>query len=330
VRTDPLFVTDNRNCPECNNKRRRRKNCEACHRTGWRKNDTLEGRWSVPGAAFLVCGGPSLSTLDIEQLRGRGICSLAVNNAAGYAPVTAWTFSDPQYKFHHGCFLDPKLITFAPTPKLGKHLRIKHPDYPDGFTFTDMRLADCPNTWGYGRRTLLDTDSFLTTDYAHWGWGGKQGEDRSFSALNTMFCGLRLVHYMGARTIYLLGVDFKKEPDAFYAWKQEKGGGGAWKKSARLMERLKPHLEHHGVKVFNCNPTSALEVFAHTPYNEALTACRYPVPEEPFDLSGWYNKGPVREARKLHKTPDYRHMPLFETLNTIRPEAFLDSEQRGK
>lgn len=264
--------------------------------------------------------------MPVDRLRERGIVSLAINNAAGYAPVTAWTFSDPQYKFHHGVFLDPKVITFSPTPKLGKHLRYKHPS--GEFQFTDLRVCDCPNSWGYGRRTMLDVETFLTDDCAHWGWGGKQGEDRSFSALNTMFLGLRLLHYMGVRTIYLLGVDFQREPDQFYAWDQDKGGGGSWQKSIKLLSRLKPHFQDRGLKLFNCNPQSALEVFDHVDFGSAMEHCRGMVPAEPLDLAGWYNKGPVRDDREAIKAGTYEYFPLQASLDRPHPPAVPYDDSR--
>lgn len=307
---DPLFVTGSRECPACENVKRRRKACSACDRTGYEPNDTLRGAWSRPGAGFLVCGGPSLKTFDLELLRGRGVVSLAINNAAGYAPVTAWTFSDPQYKFHWGQFTDPKVITFCPAPKLCRHVRVKVPGAPDGFEFSDLRVQDCPNTWGYSRKTVFDAETFLTTPYAHWGFGGKQGTDRSFTNLNTMFLGLRLLCYLGLKTIFLVGVDFNREPGSWYAWAQDKGGGGAWHKSIELCRRLRPVFEAAGISVYNCNPESRLTVWPHHDYEAAIAHARGPVPPEPFDLAGWYEKGPVREARERMKEPGYQHYSL--------------------
>ena len=306
---DPLNVSHRRFCPACKNKRRARRKCESCGGSGYEKNDSLEGLWAPTGGGFLVCGGPSLNTNDLSRLGERGVVSLAVNNSAGHAPVRAWCFSDPQYKFHHGLFLDPDIITMAPTPKLGKHVRVKLSD--GSFRFTSTKLFDCPNTWGFQRRTMFDGPTFFSTTHAHWGYGGKQGEDRSFSTINTMFLGLRLLHYLGPRKIFLLGVDFKREPDAFYAWPQDKGGGGGWKKSIKLFKMLQPHLKAAGVEIFNCNPTSALEVFPHVPYDQAIRECKGLVPDEPFDLAGWYNKGSVRIAREEMKKPEYKHLELF-------------------
>ena len=77
----------------------------------------LQGLWA-PCPAFLVGSGPSVNRLPLEWLRERGIMSMAVNNTAARVPARAWTFGDPQSKFHQALYLDPAVMTFAPAYKL--------------------------------------------------------------------------------------------------------------------------------------------------------------------------------------------------------------------
>jgi hypothetical protein len=45
-------------------------------------------------SAFLVCGGPSLASHDLDQLQRRGILTMAVNNAAAVVRPQLWTCVD--------------------------------------------------------------------------------------------------------------------------------------------------------------------------------------------------------------------------------------------
>jgi hypothetical protein len=189
--------------------------CSECGGTGCKAVD-LCGLWG-PSAGFLVCGGPSLNKMPYQRLRERGIVSLGVNNVSGHAPVAAWCFSDPQNKFHHGLFLDPKVLTFSPIGKLKRKVRAKLPD--GTFRGLRTRVRECPGTLGFARRTEFDAPTFLTTRFAHWGRGGKQEEDnRPFMCLCNMLLGIRLLHYLGCPRVYMLGVDFKMTDEAQYSF----------------------------------------------------------------------------------------------------------------
>lgn len=295
---DPLFVSiGTRDCQDCGNERRKRRNCDRCRGGGAEPLD-LSGLWH-PSPGFLVCGGPSLRTIDYRRIAERGIVSLAVNNVAGFAPIRAWCFSDPQNKFHHGSFLDPAVMTFAPHAKLNKHIRAKLPG--NGFRNTRIRVRDCPNTFGFARRTTFCAETFLTDWYSQWGYGGKAGEDRPFSRLATMLCGLRLMHYLGCPRVYLLGVDLDKEsqePGKAYCF-DERGSGGMrhLAKENRYAHLLRPVFDAAGWQVLNCNPASKLDAFDYVPFEAALADCKSCVPDEPFDLRDWYVKSIVGEMR---------------------------------
>ena len=256
----------------------------------------LDGLWA-PRPAFLVCGGPSLNDVPLERLRDRGIVSLGVNQAAAHAPVRAWCFSDTHWKFHHGLWLDPAIMTFAPWPKLGRKRRLIAKVPGEGFRQTNIRCRDCPNTYGYHRRGRFVPEEFLTTDYCHWGAGGDQPADRPFpgGCLCTMLVGLRLLIYLGVRRIYLLGVDHRGRDGMCYGFadtKKERNRRYKWE--AAQLAALIPVFAAAGVSAYNCSPTSALEVFPHVPWEAALADCRGGVPAEPFDTVGWYAKNEIQ------------------------------------
>jgi hypothetical protein len=285
MQNDPLFlVNTKRACIACNNDETKREGCLVCQGTGNLPVD-IGGLWA-PSAAFLVCGGPSINKLPYEKLSERGIVSLAVNNIAGHVP---------QNKFHHGLFLDPKIITFAPLGKLKRKVRAKLPD--GTFRGVKIRVRECPGTFGFNRRTEFDAKTFLTTKFAHWGRGGKQNEnDRPFSCLCTMLLGIRLLHYLGCPRVYMLGVDFKRTEEAQYAFKQEAGlNNGRYKNENAMLAELKPYFDQEGFSLFNCNPESGCDVFPKVSFEQAFDDCKGGVPSTPFDLSDWYSKSLLKE-----------------------------------
>lgn len=291
-----LVVNPKVPCSACQGHRRRRRSCDLCSHSGYTRVD-LTGFWGQSGG-FLVCGGPSLKRLPVHLLRRRGIVSLAINNAAGFAPVSAWTFSDPQTKFHWGQFVDPSILTFAPIPKCRKRVRVKLAD--GSFRKTDKVVGDCPSTLGYSRTGRFDPETFLTNEAAYWGHGGK-GVDRPFTRLCTMLLGIRLLHYLGIRRVYLLGVDFFIGKEEMYAWAQDKQHGNrAWPKIDKLFESLVPVFKADGFEVFNCNPTSKFEVFPYASFDDAYDYCRRDLPPEPYDLVDWYTKRIEKEHRTLY------------------------------
>lgn len=244
-------------------------------------------------AAFLVCGGPSVRDLPYHRLGERGIASLGINNVAGMVPVKAMTFCDPALKFHHGIFLDPGIIKLVPKKRLRQGIRVKRGGQ---FHRPPIQVKDCPAVYGYRHGGNLAPETFLTGYEASWGvslgWHNKTGRAR---ILFTFFLGLRLLHYLGVRRIYLLGADFRMEAADAYAFGSRHDGAAAsnnekYRLANLCCNELRPVLESAGVEVFNCNPLSGLETWEHVPFGEALEDCRGGVPAEPFDLANWYDK----------------------------------------
>lgn len=266
----------------------------------------LRGMWQDT-AAFYVCGGPSLKKLDLSFLKERGIVSMGLNNVAGYAPVRAMTFSDPASKFHHGIFLDPAIMKFVPKPKLTERVRAKLPD--GNFQWTAHDVRTCPSVFGYERDGLWNPAEFLTREKATWGVSKKHKENEGKNPiLFSFFLGIRLLHYLGVRRIYLLGVDFKMDANAHYAFGQYRhqgainGNNNSYFVATKMLHELRPYLEQAGLEIFQTNPDSALRVFDYCPLEHAIEDCRGLVPREPFDLAHFYEK-PVNGANPAVK-PD--------------------------
>jgi hypothetical protein len=254
-------------------------------------------------AGFLCGGGPSINELPYQRLAERGICSLGINNVAGYVPVKAMTFSDPPSKFHYGILYDPGVMKIVPKPKLRQKIRLKNPATGE-FVSSRKRVRDMPNVWGFERNCEFRPEEFLTRDSATWGNNNKgvaaTGGEKT---LNTLLIGIRLMHYLGVRRVYFLGVDFgmagTERQLGNYAFGQAgspDGNNNAYRVLIRWLKELKPLFDEDGFSLYNCNPESHLTVFPYVPFENALEDCRAPVPVEPFDLEGWYEKS--EDAKK--------------------------------
>lgn len=249
---------------------------------------------SVPGA-FLICGGPSVNKLDLTLLDDPRIFSMGVNNVAGHIRgIKAMTFSDPTEKFSGHVMLNPGIMKFVPVPKLKNQIRLKNPD--DGkFYWGPYRLRDCPNVWGFQRKSEFKPSEFLDGEGAM--WGGEFDSNRKI--LYTPYLAYRLLYHFGIRNIYLLGVDHIMKPEQGYAFGQGRTEGAATSNNKHYqiinegMKQLRPFFEGKGLRVFNCNPDSHCPVWDYVPYETAVEACKQHLPEWPLDLSGFYEKPKV-------------------------------------
>jgi hypothetical protein len=231
-----------------------------------------------------------------------------VNQVASLAPVSAWTFGDPEEKFHHGVHFDPKCLTFAPVGKMRHPLRAKLPDKT--FVKLDACPRDCAGTFAYSRTSIFHPPTFFSTTYAHWGGAaneeahtrrGQKGviddPEQNAYVLASMMLGIRLLHYLGCPRIYLLGVDLWMTEEKQYAFDQEKQvRNGRYSDENKMLNEIKPVADMIGFGIYNCNPESRCTAFPFVPFNVALEDCRGAVPCEPFDTAHWYDKSPTKRT----------------------------------
>jgi len=254
--------------------------------------------------AVLFCGGPSANDLPLELLNGRGIWTLAVNNAAGHSRFKpqAMLCSDSPGKFSHEIWLDSSIMKFVPSPKLsGRRARIRKRLKDGSFERHERDITDCPNVWGFQRWSWLEpTDRFFLTEGACWGnldEGVKRtGEPKTVC---TMLIALRMLYYLGARRIYLVGVDFTMRPDYGYSFPQGRDEEACRSNNAqfRIVNRWLCRMQESGVfdrfglEIFNCFERSRLRAFPFCPFSEAIMDCKGEVTDEP-NLIGWYEENP--------------------------------------
>jgi hypothetical protein len=272
-------------------------------------------------AGFLVGGGPSINELPYQMLAERGVCSLGINGIAAKVPVKAMTFSDPPEKFPEACWLDPGLMKLVPRRKLNNgEIRHKQPD--GSFVYTGRHAKDYPNVWGYEDRGWYTPESFLTEPSASFG-NNKKGIviTKRPKIIFTFFSAIRLMHFLGVRRVYLLGVDFYMNPalgvngnyaiddrrfdkmaDRDEAEKQSRGvvdgNNSHYALANQMLIELRPYLEAAGFQIFNCNPMSRLRAFDWIPFDEALEDCRNGIPHGAIDTAGYYQKNPKKKRKR--------------------------------
>jgi len=263
------------------------------HRTDCLKN-LLAGR-----SAFLICGGPSAKP-HLDRLNRRGVFSLAVNNSAGsIARPQAFVFSDPPLKFSHSIWQDPAVMKFCPTPKMRSSRNMLREKVDGVFYKSSLTVVDCPNVWGFRRESLLrPDDSFFTLPGACWGnldSGIKiTGEQKTVC---TMLLGIRLLVYLGAQRIHMLGVDFRMTPESGYSFAQARTQNACISNNRQFgivnewLCKMQSDgvFERRGVSLFNCYQHSGLRAFPYVPFEQALEDVVGQVEEFP-DLGGWYEK----------------------------------------
>ena len=264
------------------------------------------------GSAFLVCGGPSASELVMEKLSARGLWSLAVNNIAGHSRwrPQAFTCSDPPMKFSHSIWFDPGIMKLIPVPKLDGRRRGRIREKHQGaFKKSERTTLVSPNVWGYRRESWLEpNDHFFLSDGACWGnqdAGVKRTGQRK--TVCTMMLGLRLLYYLGARTIYLVGVDFRMSPEYGYAFGQARDEGASRSNNEHflivnewLCEMVgNGTFKRFGLGCFNCFEYSGLRAFPYVPIDQAIQRAKGDVEDDP-DLSHWYEKEDCPKCSSWH------------------------------
>lgn len=65
-------------------------------------------------SAFLICGGPSLTSHDLSLLNSRGILTMAVNNAATVVRPNLWCSVDDPGNFSDAIWYDAGITKFVP------------------------------------------------------------------------------------------------------------------------------------------------------------------------------------------------------------------------
>lgn len=233
-------------------------------------------------SCFLVCGGPSLTTMPLELLDKRGVTVAAVNNvAAMLVRPSLWFSVDHAGSFHESIWRDPSIMKFARRDR--SHDMIRSQD-GDRWKYGDTQANRTPNVWFFNFGEGFDAETYLTCNPPTWkGWftlpNGVERDTRS-----CMLPTLRILFWLGFRTIYLVGADFNmlnKKPYAFHELKDRDACGknnttygvlGHW------FHDLEPIFRANGLRVVNVTPGSKLDAFEKMEFTDAIKEVSETVP----------------------------------------------------
>ena len=176
-------------------------------------------------AAFLVCGGPSLKAHDLSLLNQRGILTLAVNNAATVVRPHLWTSVDDPGNFCDAIWNDPGILKFIPFDHMEKQFLVR--DENDRLVPSQAKVGEMPGVIGFRRNEYFRAEQWLHESTFNWGnHSDRVDTDGNKGSRSVFYVALRLLFFLGVRSVYLLGCDFRMElgrPN--YAFEQDRSPG---------------------------------------------------------------------------------------------------------
>ncbi len=246
-------------------------------------------------SAFLVCGGPSLTSHDLTALSRRGVLSMAVNNAATVVRPNLWISTDDPGNFADVIWRDPAITKFIPMCHFEKPIFVR--DDSGELKASDLLAGDMPAVFGFRRNEAFNASQWLWEDSFNWGNRGDRVDDYGLKgSRSVMYVAIRMLHFLGVRRIYLIGCDFRMHSGGRnYAFEQDRSehsvrsNNDTYEIMNARFSHLKPYLGEAGLELFNCTPDSGLKVFEYVPFDEAIAAITSAMPMS-IDTSGMYDR----------------------------------------
>ena len=249
--------------------------------------------------AFLVLSGPSLLTHDLSQLSRRGIVSMGVNNSWTVHRPTLWTCVDSPDRFVDIGWKDAGITKIVPVEHWNSRLRVALGE--GRFRQSQFRVADMPGVLMYRRTDHFDHRTFLRADTISWGCHTAATDSLGIKGKRSvMLAALGLLHYLGFRSVYLVGADFRMATDRKYAFEENRSAQSIRHNNVlydsldRRFRALLPEFAKARFEVLNCCPDSGLTAFPKIDFAEAVerasAECSKPVPTD-----GWYE--PSKEKK---------------------------------
>lgn len=243
---------------------------------------------SLNGAAvFLVGSGPSFLDLDYTRLQEPGCLTMGVNNSPKTLRPDMWVSVDDPSHFLHSIWVDPRIQKFARS-----NFRDSHLYNSEARSSSILLVKDCPNLTLFKADLDFKVDDFLTSPSVSWGMEGNCG------GRSVLLAALKILHHLGARNVFLLGVDFEMSSHYTYHFEQSrdsssiKGNLSTYRILSKRLATLKPRFEEDQFYVWNCNPKSKLNVFPFYPFDAAVDFAQQhlPVSSNSEPTAGLYDR----------------------------------------
>jgi glycosyltransferase involved in cell wall biosynthesis len=276
-------------------------------------------------SAFLICGGPSLSSMDLSPLRAPGMLTMGVNNSAKVFRPNLWISVDEPDRFLRSIFFDPTVMKFVRANHRGHEIFDS-----DAWAWTGKLAKGCPNVHFYPNNDYFDPRLFLNQPTVNWG----NSKDRD-SGRSVMLAAIRILYELGIRNIYLVGADFRMSADYAYAFDQARAQGAVnnnnnlYRTLNMRFTLLRPIFEKAGLHVINCTPESGLTAFDHLPLAEAVEHVKaaFGVDVANEKTAGLYDaEKPARGAGEVQKVSSEYDVTVI-TPTGDRPAAFALAEK---
>lgn len=226
-------------------------------------NDIYWGR-----SAFLIAGGPSFAKLDHALLRQPGLLTVGLNNSVKSFRPNLWIGVDRPDHFLRSIWLDPAIQKFVPLAQATNNVFDSN-----RWEFEELMPAICPNVAFFKRNERFKPEQFLTEDSINFGDDSKGDRHRS-----VLPAALRILHVLGIRRVFLLGVDFKMSRRSKYHFDEKRSQKSIdWNNQGYELindrfVRLRPYFEAAGFQVYNCNLRSHLTAFKKVSFADAVAA----------------------------------------------------------
>ena len=259
-------------------------------------------------SVFMMLSGPSLAAYDLSLLKQRrGIITMGVNNSWAIFKPNLWISVDDPGNFVDIGWKDPSITKFVPMGHSHKQLVVKEPD--GKFRASQFRVNEMPSVYYFKRNHMFRPKQFLYENTVNWGCGDDETDELGCKGgRSVMLAGLKMLYYLGFRTVYLLGADFKMvQGEKNYAFAQArsdssvKGNNSTYEKLNKRFVSLLPDFAEVGFRVYNCYKESGLTAFPHISYEKAIEASCAKF-DKTIDTEGWYDrKDREKKAKQEHK-----------------------------
>lgn len=245
---------------------------------------------SYRGAAvFLMCSGPSLEQMPLHLLDRPGVTVAATNNAATLHRPDLWFMVDAPGKFHEALWHDPTVKKFTRIDQATKELRTRH---NGSWIWSGTFANECPSTYFFRYSAFCSYENFLDRPKPVWQVEWKDDRKR-YVKRSVMLVAMRMLYWLGFRTVFLLGADFHYRPEKTYAFEGCNKASGACGTNNTTMgvlrnwfEKLRPEFERRGFRVYNCTPESRLTAFDFVEFERAIEAVAW---TKPLETRGLYS-----------------------------------------
>lgn len=253
-------------------------------------------------SAFLLAGGPSLTSNDLSLLAARGILTCALNNAAAVYRPHLWISVDSAGNFVDSIWRDPGIMKFIPAHRFQDKLVARNDT--ESLYVCDDRVENMPAVFGFHLNAEFRPEAWLYEDTVNFGNEAHIFDaDGNSGGRSVMYVALRLLFYLGVRRLYLLGCDFHMTPHKpNYSFPQDRtrasvfNNNNTYRIFNHRMRLLKPYFQAEQFEILNCTEGSHLTAFPFVSFASAIQDATRNIPQNPV-TDGMYDRVQRNRAR---------------------------------